>query len=550
MKLLEIRAWKEKLVFTFEGAQEGGKIKISARVPLVCGPKDDSFVEGRIVYEKECIIADGKAEIDRYAGKIDLLVYRFDCGCDGVCYVTDVEPEVARLDTPRPTLPLKSISSYALMEDFADLGMHQSVLEPNQADLMVAHDGEDAEPYEYDGKTYFMKKSAVAEIDEVLAPQAQQGIAVTMPYFNSSFFIGEKADQEIVDIIQHPGYDYDYSSNYIGAFNLRTEEGFGHFCACTDYLLNRYTRPDRKYGWAMGFVMGNEVTSQYVWGNAGEMTCAEYMHEYTEVMRIAWLLSRKYWTGFSVYTCFDQYFAGRHEPNPLRFYGMKECLEEILACSLRDGNFPWGVAFHPYPENLSYPDFWNDRGVNWSFETGKITFKNIEVMPAFLSQPQFLYRGQMRHMALTEQGFNSREDADYTLEQGKYGYVLAYQKIKKLQNFDIFTHHGYVDNPGEFGLNLGIRYYGGGAFNEKRYENPGPRKPICEAIAAMDTDREEAMVAEARAYIGEKIWDYMMNPPEVAETIDHSKGGLNLPGQGNRKGKKDKKEETKANFDT
>ena len=49
---------------------------------------------------------------------------------------------------------------------------------------------------------------------------------------------------------------------------------------------------------------------------------------------------------------------------------------------------------------------------------------------------------------------------------------------------------------------------------------------------------------------GEKIYDFMLNPPEVVAAVDHSKGGLNLPGQGNRKGKKDKQEETKANFDT
>ena len=91
MKVIEIRAYKEKIVLTFECAREGESVHIAARVPLVCGPKDDRFVEGRIVYEKECVISGGKAEIDRYAGPIDLLVYRFCTGCEGVCYVTDVE---------------------------------------------------------------------------------------------------------------------------------------------------------------------------------------------------------------------------------------------------------------------------------------------------------------------------------------------------------------------------------------------------------------------------------------------------------------------------
>ena len=113
----------------------------------------------------------------------------------------------------------------------------------------------------------------------------------------------------------------------------------------------------------------------------------------------------------------------------------------------------------------------------------------------------------------------------------------------------MFLHHNYVDGPWEFGLNLGIRYCGG--YDENNREIIAGRKPICEAIAAMDTEREADMVAEARAYIGEEIYDYMMDPPEVTAGADHSKDGLNIPGQGNRRATdKAKAEGTKANFDT
>ena len=170
-------------------------------------------------------------------------------------------------------------------------------------------------------------------------------------------------------------------------------------------------------------------------------------------------------------------------------------------------------------------------------------------MPAYLKQEHLLYKGEVRHIILPEQGFNSRTDAPYTLLQGKYGYVLAYQKMKKLGTIDMFLHHNYVDGPWEFGLNLGIRYCDG--YDENNREIIAGRKPICEAIAAMDTEREADMVAEARAYIGEEIYDYMMDPPEVTAGADHSKDGLNIPGQGNRRATdKAKAEGTKTNFDT
>jgi len=549
MKVIEIRAYKEKIVLTFECAREGESVHIAARVPLVCGPKDDRFVEGRIVYEKECTIAGGKAEIDRYAGRIDLLVYRFDCGCEGVCYVTEVEEEVSEFTDPYPVRAMKAIGGRALDEDLDELGFSQSCSGENQAELMVSEASENTIEFDYDGVTYHFRKDAVEAGDQMMQRLWKRGIITVCRHKNGSFLVGDKADQKIVDIIQHPGYDYDFPSAYMGAYNLRTEAGFNHFCAFIDFLLSRYTRPDHKYGWMTSFEMGNEVTSQYVWQNAGEMTCAEFMYEYTEVLRIGWLLAMKHWSNFRVYTSFDQYFCGRHVPSePKRYYGMKESIDEIQKNCDRDGNFPWGVGYHPYPENRSYPDFWNDREPNWTFETRRITFKNMEVMPAYLSQPHLLYKGQLRRIILPEQGFNSRTDAPYTLKQAKYGYVLAYQKMKKMGNVDLFLHHNYVDGPWEFGLNLGIRYCDG--YDDNNREIIAARKPICEAIAAMDTDKEEAMVAEARAYIGEEIWDYMMNPPEVVAEVDHSNSGLNIPGQGNRKGNKEKKQDTVANFDT
>ncbi len=553
MKIRAIVAHKDKIRLLLEGC-DGKSLTVNAQVPLVCGKDDPGFVPGRVVASYTVSAAEGQAEFSRYADGYDLLLCRFEVFApeqlEGVCYVTEFDHAASASHEPYPTLPIKAINSGAVMADFEELGFSQTCFGPNQAALMLMHPGENALPYEYNGKTYYFNRTVLQKTEEQLIPLAQRNIPAVMRYINSSFFLGEQSDQEIVDIIQHPDYDYDYPSAYMGAFNLRTEEGFNYFCACTDFLLARYTRPDKKYGWAISFEVGNEVTSQYIWGNAGEMTCAEYMREYTEVMRICWLLSQKYWENFRVHTSFDQYFNGSHMPSePKRFYGIRECIDEIWKNCQRDGDFPWNIAFHPYPENLSFPDFWNDREPNWTFETRRITFKNLEVMPAYLAQEHLLYKGKPRRIILPEQGFNSRDDAPYTEKQGMYGYVLAYQKMKKLGTIDLFLHHNYCDNPGEFGLNLGIRRYGGKDFLQEGLDVIGDRKPICDAIADMDTAREEDRVAGARAFIGEELFDYMLNPPAVTEKPAGADGGLHLPGQGNRRKGNKKEEAPVSNFD-
>jgi len=291
-----------------------------------------------------------------------------------------------------------------------------------------------------------------------------------------------------------------------------------YFIACTQFFMERYASGDRKKGIAYGIEVANEVTSAYIWNNQGEMTAWEAMKEYTSVLRITWLLAKKYCENFRVYTSFDQYFAGRHVPaEPLRFYGMKECINYITEHCHADGDFPWNIATHPYPENLSYPDFYNDRSATFSFNARKITMKNMEVWPAFLGLPEFLYRGKPRHIIFDEQGFNTRDADPYTEEQGAYAFVLAYLKMRNNPNIDLMLIHRYVDIPfnEEYGLNLGLRRCLGYADDLHLITIPGPHKMICDAIRAMDSPREEAWVRAARNYIGPALFDAVLNPPEI-----------------------------------
>ena len=311
MRVTQIRAYLDRIVISLENAEETEKVTVRVRVPLVCGPDDPSFIPGRVVLEAAYPVVNSTVTMPRFAGKTDLLVYRFDCGCEGVCYVTEVEPEVSAFHDPYPIRPMKAINANALDEDLDELGFAQTSIQYNQALIMVPGDRSDSIAYDYDGETYYFNRTEVERVDAQMQRVWKRGITAVQRHINGSFLVGEKADQRIVDIVQHPGYDYDYPSAYMSAYNLRTEEGFKYYCAYIDFMLARYCRPDHKYGWMTCFETGNEVTSQYIWNNAGEMTCAEFMHEYTEVMRISWLLAMKYWSNFRVFTSFDQYFCGR-----------------------------------------------------------------------------------------------------------------------------------------------------------------------------------------------------------------------------------------------
>jgi len=551
-RIASITVTKKTIDIALDGGS--GEYTVSALVPVVCGDPKAEFAPGRVVASYDADCKGGVLSVPRFAGEYDCIICAFEVSTGGVKipgvrYVTEIALGVAEYDYPYPKKKIKALGCPP--EDVDILGIEQCGGGANQMSHMTTKPAADDIKYMYNGKPYYFKKEAVESTDKYLRAFAEKGVVGLNYLSNSSFFLGEDAEDELIDIIQHPAFDYDFDAGFMGGFNVRTEEGLDYFCAFIEFIAERYSREDQKYGCCLSFSVGNEVTSQYIWANAGEMSCEEYMLEYTGTLRLVWLLASKHYANFRIFTSFDQYFAGRHVPEePKRYYGMKECIDNIAGHCKRDGDFPWNVGFHPYPENLSFPDFYHDREPNWTFETRRITFKNIEVMPAYLAQKHLLYKGEPRRIILTEQGFNTRTDEPFTELEAAHGYCLAYLKIRNIPTIDYFTHHAYVDNPGEFGLNLGIRRFG--SYGENNSIIPGEPKPTYYVMRDMDTPAEWQRVQEARAFIGPMLFDHLLNPPKVTPKRDSSRDGLVREGVGNKKGKKrgKKKGTVQTNFDT
>src|SRR5690606_11741379 len=119
------------------------------------------------------------------------------------------------------------------------------------------------------------------------------------------------------------------------------------------------------------------------------------------------------------------------------------------------GDLPWNIAFHPYPENLFDAAFWKDESPTFDFETDRITFKNLEVLVAYMQQEPYLFNGEMRRIILSEQGFHSPNTPEGQLVQAA-AYAYAYYKIKFLDGIDSCILHRHVDHAQEGGLNLGL----------------------------------------------------------------------------------------------
>ena len=518
MNILSIEATRGAILLRTDGP-EGARVTVRERAPL-------AGAEGRVLSETEARIENGVAALERLAGEHDRLYSEFEVLTDGqpasgARFVTDFAEDVPENALPYPQ-PDAIKALYGTPEDVRALGLRQSLCNVNLPAMMTTRADADVIPFDHDGRTYYFLKDRVEELDESLSGMAKQGLIVTLILLNSPRLFGSTGEEALLKDCLHPNYDWNSPDAYISAFNMRTEVGQGYFRAFVEFLAQRYCRADGKYGRAVGAIVSNEVNSQYVWGNAGEMPVADYAREYSMAMRQAWLCGRKHCAHFRVYASFDQHWCRDvHNPLfPLRYYPARDVIDHLAEIGQAGGDFPWCVAFHPYPEDLRWPDFWHDRAPDFTFSTPKITFKNMEVLEAYLSQPRMLWRGQPRRIIFSEQGFNSHSGALQSLTErmAAAGYVLAYMKARQMKTVDLFTHHAYVDNPHEFGLNLGIRRY-----DPDAPHHAGEPKPVYYAVRDMETAAEPERIAQARAFIGEELFDYLLNPPLEYGDRDSSK---------------------------
>ncbi|WP_139959699.1 DUF5722 domain-containing protein [Flavicella sediminum] len=349
-------------------------------------------------------------------------------------------------------------------------------------------------PFEYMGATYYVDKKEIARQDKTFLSTAKRNIEV------SAILLVDKAsksvDKKIGRILEHPDCD---PSGIFTMPNLTTAEGAQYYAAALDFLANRYSRPDKKYGRIHHWIIHNEVDAGWVWTNAGEKTDLVFMDIYHKSMRMTHNIARKYNSNSKVFISLTHYWNWTSNP---KFYLSKTLLEQLLQYSKREGDFEWAIAHHPYPESLREPKTWLDTKVSFDFNSKLITFKNLEVLDAWVKQPEVLFKGKVKRLVyLSENGTNSPTYSEKDLNEQAAGMAYAMKKLKFLDGIDGFQYHNWQDNRKEGGLRIGLR-----RFPDDK-EHPGGIKPVWKVYQAFGTEKESEVYDPYLKMIGITSWE-------------------------------------------
>lgn len=284
--------------------------------------------------------------------------------------------------------------------------------------------------------------------------------------------------------------------------NLTTAKAFNLYAAALEHMASTHCTPGNRIS---HWIMHNEVDFANEWTNMGDQPMMRYLDRYIKSMRICYNIARQYDQNASVLGSYTHCWTvadGNYAP--------KKMLEATVAYSEAEGDFRWGVAYHPYPQNLTKPSFWiDDTQATYSLNSKYVTFKNLEVIDAWIRQKENFYKGKTKRVLfLSEQGTNSPSYSESDLALQAAGGAWAWKKVSKLDGIDAIQWHNWADNKAEGGLRIGLR-----TFAEGSVSNLTP-KPVWYVWKAAGTAEEDSVFDQYKTTLGISDWDSILNTVE------------------------------------
>jgi hypothetical protein len=383
-----------------------------------------------------------------------------------------------------------------MIDDALALGVRHAALNLNLCDLIAPDDT----PHEtllhrHDGGEFRFHRHVVEEHDRRIRGLSEHGVLVYL------ILLAYRHPNATVNrLLIHPAYD-ELAPNRLGAFNTVTADGRRWLAATCDFLAGRWSDPAAPHGRTVGYIVGNEVNSHWFWSNRGRGSLVEFVADYEPAVRIVHESVRRHADWPRVYLSLEHHWTIRYEAADAdQAFAARPFLEEFARLARDRGDFDWHVAFHPYPENLFEPRFWNDRTATSGDDTPRITLRNLPVLTRFLEGEALRHRGRPRRVILSEQGFHTPDGPDGEAVQAA-AYCLAHRLVRDQPGIDAFILHRHVDHAEEGGLRLGV-------WTRRPDSTSTPDRPkrIHACFRAADTPEEEAAFASSLPIVGLDAW--------------------------------------------
>lgn len=396
---------------------------------------------------------------------------------------------------PFPDQPNKKGLQVQMVDDALALGIHHAAINVSYGSLFDLAGGPGAEPFTWEGRTWFINGGYVKSLDRQIQPLSEKRVAVYL-----IILAYPTKDPAKDSLLLHPAAKADGKYS-IAAFNTATPDGIALYRALTAFLAQRYSN-DGPHGRVCGYIIGNEVNSQWMWYNLGRMPVDKAAAEYEKAVRGAHEVIRQFSANARCYLSFDHHWtASMPGISDQESYPTRTFLEHFARIAKERGDFAWHLAHHPYPDDLGNPRTWLDKDAWPTDNSPHITFKNLEVACRWNLRPELLWQGQPRRIILSEQGLHCLATPDGEQLQAA-GFAYVWEKVSRLDGIDALIWHRHVDHAHEGGLRLGLWSFKPGTISE-----PYKKRQFYDLFLKAGTPAWPEAATFALPITGLKSWD-------------------------------------------
>lgn len=424
-------------------------------------------------------------------------------------------PELlAENDEPYPTFPSKKGLQVQMASDAQLLGVSHTTLNIALDEFLLPEKTEGAFSFLYCGQTYYLDREKMELLDYRVRTLSEAGVNVIF-----DLLLTNKGVSSL------PGFYYEGVTGKeapLYAICLSDRECELFYEGFLRFLTERYTRPDRAYGFAGSYILGYEVNAAKYRNYMGQRPVTEYAAEYARLYRITDAAVRSVWSSARVYVPIANNFTlpsidstAEHDPNCE--YTAKDFLAAFRASLSRFGSFPWRVSINAYPSDLTASDFRLDAFANTSDDSPIVSVKNIEVLCRFLSTPEMSFGGTGRHILIGEFGVSGKAGTESEQMQAAL-FAYAYRKILTESQIDAMIWHRHVDHAAENGL-----YFGLWTSAENELLAPGTKKTIWRVFRNIDTfltpQTDSGLMKDLASLLGADSFDDLFPAAEPSRSL-------------------------------
>jgi hypothetical protein len=410
-------------------------------------------------------------------------------------------PGAAQNADPFPDPGSKKGLQVQMVDDALAVGVRHAGINVNLGALLASPGEQDTLRFHSGQHEYAISSHYARSLDAQIKPLADAGVNV---YLILILYPTKNPAKDAV--LLHPKAKPD-QSYIISAFNTATEEGVRHYRALIEFLAARYSGASPESGRVWGYIIGNEVNSQFMWYNLGRQSVTETASEYEKAVRTAHEAVHRHSAHARCYLSLDHHWQARMPTvSDQESYSGRVLLDTFARLARERGDFEWHVAHHPYPDDLGNPRTWLDKAAWPTEDSPHITFKNLEVATRYMERPELLWQGRPRRIILSEQGLHCLDTPDGETLQAA-GFAYAWEKVQRQPGIDALIWHRHVDHAQEGGLKLGLWSYRPGTISE-----PHQQRRLYHLFQKAGTPAWEEAARFALPIVGLKAWSDLDAP--------------------------------------